>query len=704
MSIPRPPRPGRAAASAVLASLALLAGCGEGGSPSDPDAPMVVTPQAPVFVSPSDSAVVTATVNGKRLSGIRLQFAGESRDVPELPVLSSEALDRGVLRPAGPGTATVTVLADSRTATLAVRVAPTGPAVFSLSVEPAGADPHVVVLAGSGLAQLPADVAVRIDGRPAAVLARGPATLRVRAPEVEPAGCAGGTSFGAVQVDGADVGSHLRAPLARRGEVRLAVGESHLLSAAESACIRLPDAGEYVLAYADLREVDAHRTAWDNPLSQGYRVTVADRSSAAAAAAPAARAAHARPAGLRASPLHAPHGATTSPVFGPCSDHDFTAVNFWCRSRPWQVGDTMRIRRPGNQADTVTARVYRVEQGYLVFAAIDGDNSAALRSFKGALDRAIPLTVQHGLPVLRAGVGGRDPVTSVGSGQLLTIIGDFPGGSVAGGCCFGETGVFSVVLLGSGLNSVYGEGSRATYLLTHELAHAWHYRWFYDTRPEGGDSGPHGGTWALEGGADLLAYEAIRRYAGVPWAANRRLDSFVEGAVDLPLRDEMAATGDLFAGYVESSSFLRDVVARLIRAGAEPDAAFRAVSHGALEGWYGHGPSAVPRAGFGARVSALLGAEWEPGAAILRYTLAQGADDLTSSPDLQNPFYQRVGTEPYREGFGAHRLRAGSGGTFTTQRSPLSSGLLRLEGRQGGSSVTAAADRPGIAWAIARIR
>src|SRR5690606_15503612 len=58
-----------------------------------------------------------------------------------------------------------------------------------------------------------------------------------------------------------------------------------------------------------------------------------------------------------------------------CSDEDFTSLflSFWCRSRPWQVGDRMRIRRPGNQTDTATATVYRIDDGTFVFAAIDGD-------------------------------------------------------------------------------------------------------------------------------------------------------------------------------------------------------------------------------------------------------------------------------------------------------------------------------------------
>jgi hypothetical protein len=688
----------------ALLLLALAIGCGD--SPVDDGAPLVVSPAESLIESVSDSIIVTATQAGRRVAGLEVQVTSESRGMPELPVLSAAALSRGVLIAGGPGTATISVRSGSRTASLLVRVEPRGPSIFAASTSSPDEDPPTLLLLGSGLDQLPGEATVRIGNTPAAVISRTTSAIRVLAPAITPSGCTGGAPSATVSVEGAKVVPQLQARLARTGEVRLPVGGWQLLDPGQSGCIRLPaEGGTYVLAYADLREIERSRTAAVLERESPYTVTVTNRSTISGAFAQGMPAASTSARSLHAAHLHADHGYAGSNPTQCAGDEDFTALTFWCRSRPWQVGDRMRIRRPGSSTDTVMATVYRIDDGLLVFAAIDGDTSSDLGNLRLLIDQAMPEVLRHGVPLLRTAFGSRDPVTSVGSGQLLTIIGDGFFGSVGGGCCFGDNGVWSTVLLGSQLNAVYGASpAMMVYLLTHEFVHAWQRQWYYDTRPAEG-SGSYFTVWSVEGGADLLALEAVRRYASVPWGANRSLASFQDGAADAPLRMEMAASGNIHAGYTDASSFLRDLVARLVTSGVSLDDALGEVARGSLDDWFGYDQNGGRRVGLVQRMQALTASNWEPGSALLLYTLAHGADDLTSNPALQNPFFQRVGVEPYRTGFGSARLGAGAVTTVhSAQRPSTATGLLQLVDAGNGSSFTTSADHPHVAWAIARIQ
>lgn len=385
-----------------------------------------------------------------------------------------------------------------------------------------------------------------------------------------------------------------------------------------------------------------------------------------------------------------------------CSDHDFTSpfFSFWCRTAPWQIGDQMLIRQPGNQTETATATVYRIDDGTFVFAAIDGDTSARLAHFRQMIDQAMPIVMQHAVPLMKESFQEAVPTTSIGSGQLLTIIGDFVHGSVAGGCCAGGA-PSSSVLLGSTLD---GPLPAIVYLLTHEFTHAWQRAWYFSSRPAGANPVQYSGTyWGSEGGADLIALEVMRRVAGDAWRSNMPVPVVPDR--NNPRLMEAAARGRIVAGYVETSSFLRDIVARAIESGAPMDAAFREVARGSFEDWFGYGQDGIKRPGLSDRMQALLGAPWDPSRAMLVYALSQGADELTSSAELQNPFFAGMSIDPTGAGFGRTTLVAGRApASVEVPRVGASVGYVRLEDGGAGSTFRATSDRPGTAWAIARVR
>ena len=686
----------RVGAPGPVTLLIVLAAFGCDG-PTGPDYALEVTPADITLETLADSVVVTATYEGEPVADFTLFLSSEQRGVDELRVLSMEALGRGVVKPAGPGRAVLTVKSSLGDGRMTVRVAPPGPTVFEARSTSRPLGPDTVTLLGSGLGQVPMEGGVLVGGEPVTLLTRTATSLRFIPPVVAQETCSGAAPARPVEVPGAAMAAGLSVALPRSGEIRLERGGYVMLGEHEELCLRLPaHAGQYILAYADLRQEVAGRTGWAGFGVDPYVIEVGDRTVAASGGEVAGAAARARAAGDGA-----PHVRwVQSSGHAPCSDTDFTALMFWCRSTPWAVGDTMRIRKPGSMSDTITATVWKVYGGRFAFAVADGDDSENLRAFKSQIESAMPAVQSVSVPLFQTVFGASLPATSVGSGQLLTIIGDFQHSSVGGGCCGDGSGPWAVVTLGSWHAST---SSEIFYLLTHEFAHTWQMRWYYDTRPAGGSQTPTP-TWGIEGGADLLALEAVRRRAGVPWGANRTFDSLNDAALpEGPLYKEIMARGDIFQGYEQAASFLRDVVGRMTASGASLDDAYAAAALGALEDWHGFDFDGVKRGGLTGRVRAHL-PTWEPGAGLLLYTLTQGADELTTNVELQNPLYAAVGSQPLGAGFGSAGLVAGTDTTLVFARGGTSTGLLRLEDAGAGSSFLATSSRPHTGWAVVRIR
>lgn len=692
--------------SAPVLLVVLACGGDAASGPGEGLPPLVVTLATTTLASATDSLVVTAHVDGVPARQLRVTLASEQRQLTELPVLQQAALGRRVLLPAGPGSATLTVsAADARPASVTVHVAPAQPTVFTATTTRHGNGADTTTLRGARLDQLAPD-AVRLGGTVATVLSRSAGTLLLRTPAGD-AGC-GPAAPAALTVAGGSTAPGLQLWLPRDGELALAVGAWRPLTAAEAGCVRLPaGTAEYVLAYADASVMEAARTGWAPAPWSHFTVTVRDLAAGAAATSASRAAAQLRTGESPGTTGTHPGLERVTPAAAAaveCSDDDFTNLVFWCRSRPWQVGDRLRIRRPNvGTPDTVTATVYAIHGGAFVLAAIDGDASPALAQLRAAIDSVMPAVLQHAVPLLRTTFGDRQPVTSNGSGQLLTIIGDFQHGFVASGWSEQSDGPWAVVALGSTLSAPRRE---IYYLLAHEFTHAWQRRWMHDSRPAGADPTAIGSHWGIEGGADLVALEAVRRFAGAAWAANRPWEEVaMEQGLDEPLARELAAYGDLAIGYHDASSFQRHLVAQLAAAGVPLDVAFREVARGAYEDWFGFASDDVQRPGLAARVRAHLGAGWEPDAAFLQYLLAQAADDLTPNAALQNPFFARVwdalGGE-FRRGAG---LTAAAGqAPVVAERRAMSGGVVRLRVSGTPGSFGATSSEPQVRWAIARVR
>lgn len=595
---------------ALLASLLAAAACGT--SPTGPEAGR----------SPAGAAVtLTRLGDTTATAGGALVLASESRWLDELPVLDPEALAAGRVRAAAPGTATLRAGGGEL---LTVNVAPARPLVLAASVAPGG-EVDTLLLRGFRLRELGA---VRVGGEAARVLGGDSATLRLAVAPLADAGCTSGGVRQAVDADGADVAPGLAVARARRGDLRLAVGQAVRLSPEAAACLRFaPAAGaKYALAFLDTRKLRDAEAGFEGyaPSPLAYTVAVAEAGSAAPAA-PALR----------------------SPA-GPSLDRDASAdasaaPGLVRRSAPWREGERFAVGDvPG--AGSATARVVRVYGGHLVLALVEGDEAAGgTAAWLARADSAFARAAESAYPLLRAALTTTLPTTSAGSGQLLVLARRGSGATLGASVSHTVDGRKQSYAL---LNTAY-ETTAAGLLktLAHELAHAWQEQYAWETRPGGTTASGATTAWAAEGNAELLASVVAARVEGIgltgnwDWAAG--LGDGRRAAYALLAAN---ARGEFTQGYESGASFQMDLAIRMVRGGRTEDEALAAVSRGALDGWHGYDAHGARRPGLVARMRAGLDAAWEPADALLRWTLSQAVDDLTSNPDLQNHAFRRVST------------------------------------------------------------
>jgi hypothetical protein len=610
------------AAPAVL----LLAAC---GSPSAPGAATDSAPlaldQATVTLSrPGETAAVTARGNGQITSSPSFTVAGERRYLHDQPVLDPAALAAGQLRANAPGTATLEVRAFGMApARLEVRFLPAGPLVVA-APEAAG---DTATLRGYRLNEVGAD-AVTVGGRAAVLAERDSATLRVVLPAAQGAACDAAAE--ALAVRGAEVAPGVAVRRAE-GQVRLEVGQAARLAGGAAGCLRLAavPGARYALAFLDARFVRAARGGYEgappSPAFYSVSVSEAGRTGGAPAASRAPRFAVA--SDIR--PVYA--GAAEDPA------------SPYTRTSPWTEGERIVVRDPGLPQPTM-ARVVRVYGGHLVLALAEGEEPEGGRAaWTARADSAFAEMAAEGYPVLRAALSAGLPVTSTGSGQLLVLArrdGTSYAGSHASVAEGGRHLSFPV------LNTAFGTSSAAILrTLAHELAHAWQQQYADETRPAGAPSATAAAPWAAEGSADLLAWAVVKRARGMSLAANWNW----AGEIDAPANTSFAllaaaSRGNLTAGYAGAAGFGLDQVNRLVRRGVSESDALALVSRGMVEGWYGFDAAGVRRTGMTERMRGRLDAAWDPADALLRWTLSQAVDDLTSNPDLQNPTFLAVST------------------------------------------------------------
>ncbi|HEX2077106.1 MAG TPA: hypothetical protein VHG08_05340 [Longimicrobium sp.] len=477
-------------------------------------------------------------------------------------------------------------------------------------------------------------------------------------------------------------------------------GEVIALEPGDGVCDlgRAPGA-EYALVYLDTRIVDAldgePEPYWK--LDETYTVTLADEGGGAALR---------EGISVGVSRSEAPPDRVMEPA-GPAP-----RATWHDRTLPWVVGDTVWTPACAPDAPCTgqqLADVARVYDGWLAVAVRRGDPNPAHALAR--LDAAYPLVRQHGLALLAETFGATRPLTSAGAGQFMMVVGTTAAGAAR------KTSLSWTRLVN---DSVRGwvelwlaedlDLAPATSLLAHELAHQYQRLWSHASRSPGVPGSPMGVTrWGVEGGANLMSYEVIRRIANAPLAGNFDWrnpgpDPF---AAYYALRAQSAA-GAFTSGYDGTMPFLRDLVVRRVQAGEPLGAALREVSRGAVEGWSGRDGLGSARPGLAGRMRAALGPRWEPGDALLTWALSVVGDDRNPSTLYQDPVSLR--TWDVRPGeYGWHPdgvLEGGSGATVTGVCAYGSPGYSYLRDVGAGVRVrlSSSVPREGMRWMVMRIR
>src|SRR3954447_7950387 len=233
-------------------------------------------------------------------------------------------------------------------------------------------------------------------------------------------------------------------------------------------------------------------------------------------------------------------------------------------------------------------------------------------------------------------------------------------------------------------------------------------RYAYASQPAGPRSVSFGPAWALEGTADLVAMEVVRRSLGIGASANWGWQSRLRVPNDgVTYALQPADTrGRVSRGYYDAASFLQDVQLRMVRRGTSADEALSQVARGAVEGWYGVDGAGVRRTGLAERARAVLGAGWEPADAVLLWTLTQAADDQSDAPELNNAAYAAVSDNDnaYAWKGAVDEVQAGRSFAYQVTRAAGSSFYVRVRDDGPGGILSLSANVGGTRWMVARIR
>lgn len=494
--------------------------------------------------------------------------------------------------------------------------------------------------------------------------------------------------------------SATRAACAPARDVSLLPGDTAVLDEAQAACFSLSRAGSYLLAGYDTRAAEASRTGPEPGWLPAATYTVAEMSRGEAPGQASRSSAPATPAAT---------GPRTDVALAPASAP--SDADPYSRGTRWHEGERFRVSRHLS-GEPAMARVMGVYDGGVVVAAVEGEGAGA-DAFRAQLAPAVDELLRTGVPLFRRVFGGAAPATSPGSEQLLVLLSSWDPKVSSGNAQtrVGADGLpYTRIDLNLNVSAAYDPGfapyehtSSRLSTLAHEVAHAWQARYLAAAFGPGAlSSAP---VWTVEGTADLLALETVRRSLGIGLADNIEWDTFSSRVLPLTLEPRLG-NGVISNGYFSAASFLRDQQARLVRGGVDADAALAEVVRGALEGM--HGRPGAAGTGLEARVGRLYGRAWSPEEGVLFWALAQAADDHTSLPELQNFFYRDVSNPEARFGRGwspavEQTLSSGSGERHRFGQPYGSAFYLRLQDA-GGGTWAATADVPGSRWMVVRVK
>jgi hypothetical protein len=704
-----------------VAVLLAVVGCRDGAvDPSGESGATRLDAARITLTALGDSARVTASFAGQATTSPELAVTAESRYLHDWAVLDPEQLRSGRIVALAPGVAQLAVRAfGNPPVSLEVRVLPPGPLVMEAVMPPVVGDGDTLLLRGYRLHQVD-PAGLRVGADVPEILERDSANLWLALASATPQSCAGSSPRDSLRIPDALLRTGVVVRRRRAGDVVLGAGEARRLPAG-SGCLRLaaqPGAA-YALAYLDLR-------ALQSAVSGPERSDVADRTGPASTAAswgagapqPAGTAPpavagvqHARAAGPAGSPAdRSGRSAQGWPQAARDNEHArivaFGADSLEAlteRATPWVLGETFTWGTADRGFNT--ARVVRIYDGHFVLALVLADSVPQFPAWLARMDSIMPLVLAEALPLLQAAFLPGRPTTSPGSGQHLIIARrlNFAGGVAAPMTIPGDAGVYSFVALDIG----GGDAHSLLHLVTHELAHAYQYMYAWDSRPSGETRVTLGERWAVEGGANLLANEVIRRRFGIGLEDNWDWRPHSPGSPLGPYAAPARVQDGTFAqGYDRSAMFLQELVIRGRRAWGETyEATLAAVARGALEGWYGFDAAGNQRYGLTAAMRDLYGVTWEPDERLLIHALSQAVDDMFASTTFQNPAYREVSQGPGRLGWKPDALlAAGSADSHTALREQGSLGYFYLDDDDLGASFALTTAVPDIAWMLVRYR
>jgi hypothetical protein len=446
---------------------------------------------------------------------------------------------------------------------------------------------------------------------------------------------------------------------------------------------------EYVVAWVDTRAIEAARVGTE-PSFEPYPITLSIAPDASFSAARST-------AALALPDTAAPHlidrTAASTGILGQRARE---------RRTLWTLGEEFFLQDEFSGLPRA-ARVMRVYDGGIVVVRWIDDPTDDLALYLAQLDTAVALLEQHARPLLRHAFTAINP-TSSQAGQFLLLLQQdvaVPARSVAE--VSGDTLYTSMELL----PYPWLSATRLAQTLAHEITHSYQRAYMHATRSAPGLPSTAGAAiWAVEGGANLMSYEFLRRLTGLPLDANREWRTPATSvAMSIFQQRAQPAGGVITDGFDAAMGFFRDLAMRRIAAGESADDALRAVSRGAIEGWFGlDGVSQRP--GLTGRMRDRLGASWEPADALLDWTLSHAADDLTPNPRYQDRASLRVWDLPGGQSYGwwSDAVLSPTYTTHTLFKRYGSPGWARITNGDAGFTVEVQGYEIPTRWLLLRIR
>lgn len=466
---------------------------------------------------------------------------------------------------------------------------------------------------------------------------------------------------------------------------------------------------EYVFAWLDTRALTGARIGIE-PMFEPYPIgiTIAPeqlslREALAAEGAP--RSALAADAATRqAFPDHgaSPADAAPRPITPLLVDDVVLEARPRHRRTPWTLGEEFVLE------DDLTglprqARIVRDYGGHTVVARWTDESENDEARFLSQLDTAFALLETQLAPLWRATFVDA-PLTSSQAGQYLILLQrEELTQARALADISGDTLYPWLQLYPFPVTSAL----RLALLVGHEMTHHYQMLYMHGTRGSPGvPTVPAASFWGYEGGANLMTYEMLRRITGIPLDANHEWRTPpTSGAVSIFQQRAQPGNGVLTDGFDSAMGFLRDLMLRRMASGETVGDALRAVSRGAIEGWYGF-DGVTRRQGLVSRMRTTLGEGWEPEEALLDWALSYAADDVTPNPRYQDRASLRVWDLPSGQLFGwwPDALLSDAAPTFFLFKRFGSPGYARIRGADDGFTVGVEAFAIPIRWRLLRVR